>query len=163
MNPYRHRLGLLALVLGATGVASAATTEKHVIALKTHDFELAETEVGDLQLGEARTVVTDSGKTVDIIRTAEGFDIFVDGEQLDMPHRADGAHEMHHEEVKVECISESEEDVVCDELHKEMHGADSGGHKVIRIHREHADGDDVDIEVEDVHKEVIVIRESDSD
>lgn len=162
----------LLLSLAFAGPALAETSEKHVIALKTGDFELAETDVSDLAIGEAETIVTESGKTVDIIRTAEGFDIFVDGEQLEMPRLSDSEHRVHSKEVIVECVAEGEEASECEDeiiihtdgeelefadLHEDdLHFNGSVDGKVIRIHRAHggeADG-------ESHERKVIVIKES---
>jgi hypothetical protein len=40
-----------------------------VIALQTDDFELAETDISDLEIGDAETIYTESGKTIDLLRT----------------------------------------------------------------------------------------------
>jgi len=107
----------LALTLAAAVAAwplAADTTEKHVIALKTGDFELAETDVSNLAIGEAETIVTDSGKTIDIIRTTEGYEIYVDGELLDMPHRSDPDQVVHRREMDIECTAGDGESLECD-------------------------------------------------
>ena len=46
-----------------------------VIALKADEFELHETDLSHLGVGDAETIVTDSGKTIDLLRTAEGIEI----------------------------------------------------------------------------------------
>ena len=106
---------LLALLftLLCAGTAFADTTEKMIIKLKTNDFEIAETDISDLQIGEAETIVTDSGRTIDLLRTAEGVEIYVDGELLEIPEMGDKRlHESHqtimHENIHVECIVDGE-------------------------------------------------------
>ena len=59
---------LAALALLITTSAQAGSKEKMVIALKTDDFTLAETDVSSLAVGEAQTIETDSGKVIDILR-----------------------------------------------------------------------------------------------
>ena len=85
---------------------------KRVIALKTGDFELAETDVSDLAIGESKTIVTDSGKTIDLLRTAEGMEIYVDGQQLDMdfPDASElhGTHAKLHKNLEIVCTEEEE-------------------------------------------------------
>ena len=71
---------LAAFALIATGSVYAET--EMVIALKTDKFELTETDISTLAIGEARTIETDSGSVIDILRTADGADIYVDGELL---------------------------------------------------------------------------------
>jgi len=124
--------------------ADQATESKMVIALATDDFELAETDISHLEVGDARTIHTESGKTIDLLRTEDGVEIYVDGELLDMGLESEqGLHEEHaviHKHVEVIC--ETEED--CEET--------------VWI------SDDEDIDVEALHgdthrKKVIVIRE----
>lgn len=105
MKRYQFALAITLLAALVSGPAMAASTEKHVIAIKTDDFELMETDVSDLAIGEAETIVTESGKTVDILRTAEGMEIYVDGELLDIPlGDANSAHRLHRR-VVVDCDS----------------------------------------------------------
>jgi hypothetical protein len=141
---------LTVLILAAISVQALAE-EKIVIALKTHDFDVAETDISSLAIGEAKTIETESGKVIDILRTADGAEIYVDGELLEMNFDGDGLHEedLHKEHVitkHVEVICESDEecdknvfvisadDIDLEELH-EMH-EDGQGHKVIMIRKE---------------------------
>lgn len=81
-----------------------------VIALKTDDFELAETDISDLGVGESRTIVTAGGKAIDLLRTADGMEIYVDGALIDL-----GGGALHQEEqhgFKVVCA----EDADCEEM-----------------------------------------------
>ena len=71
---------MAALALLATASVQAETEEKIVIALKTHDFDLAETEVSSLAVGESQTIETESGKVIDILRTTDGVELYIDGE-----------------------------------------------------------------------------------
>jgi hypothetical protein len=62
----KHYLGpvfaLLTFVHLTSASALAQTWEKEVIALGTDDFELAETDISTLAIGEAQTIETGSGK-----------------------------------------------------------------------------------------------------
>ena len=123
-------LSMFALLNAATVLAE--TEEKMVIALKTDAFELTE---------------TDGGKVIDILRTSDGVEIYVDGELLEMNFSHEGRHEEHSMEKHVEIICDSDEeesdcaeemiwvssdeDVDIEELN-EMHKNDEG-HKVIVI------------------------------
>ena len=87
-----HRLiFLLAVTILALGSVSLSAGEHSthsiqdsmVIALQTDDFELAEHDISDLEIGDAETIYTESGKTIDLLRTAEGVEIYVDGELLE--------------------------------------------------------------------------------
>jgi len=151
----------------AADEAEAAVEAKYVIALSTDDFELAETDVSHLAVGESQTIVTDSGKTIDVLRTDRGVEIYVDGELLDIPAAGDG-HVVHE---RFEIVCDGDED--CEELtwatangevDLEALEAD-GAHQVIMIRKEvdaTGAGIDVDVEVDaegaEHGEKVIVIR-----
>jgi hypothetical protein len=92
--------------------AQAETREKMIIALKTTDFELTQTDISTLAIGEAKTIETESGKVIDILRTADGAEIYVDGELLEMNFDDEGLHEEHMVKKHVEIICEDGEE--CD-------------------------------------------------
>lgn len=84
-----------------------------VIALKTDKFELTETDISTLAIGEAKTIETDSGSIIDILRTPDGAEIYVDGGLVEMDFDHEGMHEGHMIRKHVEVICEDDED--CDE------------------------------------------------
>jgi hypothetical protein len=53
------------------------------VAVETEGFKITETDIGTLAIGEARTIETPSGQIVDILRTADGAEIYIDGELID--------------------------------------------------------------------------------
>ena len=89
-----------------------AKTEKMVIAVKTDNFELTETDVSTLTIGEAQTIETDSGKVIEILRTTDGVELYVDGELLEMNFDELGLNGEHMIKKHLEVICESDED--CD-------------------------------------------------
>lgn len=104
--------GALVLAGAASAVAGdeeVVVEEKIVIALKTDDFEIEETDLSHLAVGDAETIVTGSGKTVDLLRTEDGIEVYVDGELMD----AGAHHDVHHVAHTVEIICDDETD--CDE------------------------------------------------
>jgi hypothetical protein len=101
---------LIFTLLFATSI-QAGSGEKMVIALKTDDFELTETDISTLAVGEAHTIETESGKVIDILRTADGAEIYVDGELLELNMDHEGLHEEHM--VKKHVIKKHVE-VICD-------------------------------------------------
>lgn len=155
----KHYLAaLFALVASALltfNSALAQTPEKMVVALKTDDFNLSETDISTLAIGEAQTIETDSGRIIDILRTSEGAEIYVDGELIEMnfshddhtvPGWAteDGGHVVIHKEVEVACHDEQDghcknklvlisgdEDIDLEQLHKDHENGE--GHKIIVI------------------------------
>jgi hypothetical protein len=123
MNRYlKLNFALVLLAIFVSGTVLAETEEKMIIALKTDHFELAETDISTLAVGEAKTIETESGKVIDIIRTADGAEIYVDGERLEMDFDHEGLHEEHMIRKHIE--------IICDE------GEDCDKHTVI-----HAEGD----------------------
>ena len=145
-----HKLSLiLALAIFSVmtlplSAGEPAEQTKMVIALNTDDFELAETDISDLAIGDSETIVTESGKTIDLLRTGEGVEIYVDGELLDAGlDGEEGLHEGHavvHKKFEIICDAGEE----CEEM--------------VWI----SDGDGADLEYgygEGHHERIIVIEE----
>ena len=132
---------LAALALLATASVQAGSEEKIIIALKTGDLELLEIDASELAIGESQTIESDSGKVIDILRTADGVEIYIDGELLDMDMGGSSLHEEHMVRKHVEIICD--EDEQCDKNVFVFAGDDSdisawvtdGGEHVI-IHKE---------------------------
>jgi len=128
---------LLAIAVFTLGAASlSAGEDKMVIALTTDDFELAETDVSNLEIGDSETIYTQSGKTIDLLRTADGIEIYVDGELLELGlNGEEGIHEGHHivhQYVEVDC--DTEEDCDMDLELGSLHG--EGHHEKVIIIKE---------------------------
>lgn len=127
-------------ILTATSV-QAHNEEKMVIALNTDGFELAETDISSMAIGEGKTIETKDGKLIDILRTPDGAEIYIDGELLDMNFNDEGLHEelMIRKQVEIICDSEDkcEQQVVIhvddDSEISEFVTADG---KVVVIHKE---------------------------
>jgi len=146
---------LATFALLATTNVQADTEEKMLIALKTDDFELAQTDISTLAVGEAQTIETDSGKVIDILRTTDGVEIYVDGELLEINFADEGLHGDHmiKKRVEVTCDSDEEcdtnvfvftgddadasgwatEDVDLEELHEKHMQGEGKAYKVIMI------------------------------
>jgi hypothetical protein len=103
----------MAAIVVSAGINLAVAgeeSEKIVIALKTDDFEIEKTDLSHLAVGDAETIVTESGRTIDMLRAEDGIEIYVDGELLEMGDM----HAKHHQVHKIRIIcDEGEED--CDE------------------------------------------------
>jgi hypothetical protein len=101
---------LTSITISATSNVLADTQEKMIIALKTHDFELTETDISSLAVGESQTIETESGRVIDILRTADGAEIYVDGELLEMNLDNEGLHEKHmvKKHIEIECENDEE-------------------------------------------------------
>lgn len=160
----------LACLLGAATVwaADSGETEKQmVIALHTDDFELQETDISHLAVGESETIVTDSGQTIDLLRTGEGVEIYVDGELLEPGLHGDpalhGEHQVIHKRVEVVC----EDDGACektvwvsDDADVHIDASDGAEHEVIVLHEAHGDGGElVELAPGEHEEKIIIIRE----
>jgi hypothetical protein len=128
------------ITLAATSI-QAQSEEKVVIAVKTDGFELAEMDISSLAVGEGKTIETKSGKVIDILRTPDGAEIYVDGELLDVNVNDESLHEKlvirKHVEVICDEADECDEHVV---IHAESDGENSefitdDGNEV-QIHKE---------------------------
>jgi hypothetical protein len=91
--------------------AQAGSEEKMIIALKTDNDTLVETDISELAIGEAKTIETSSGKVIDILRTTEGAELYVDGELLEMDFDDETSHIAHKIRHKVKKHVE----IICDE------------------------------------------------
>lgn len=143
-----------------------AGDETIVISIVTDDFVIEDADLSRLSVGDAETFVTDSGKTVDMLRTEDGIEVYVDGELIEGDDMQDEKHIVH--KIRIVCDDEGEEcgedmtwvegleDVEIDSLHEH-------GQKFIVIAGE---GGDIDIEqlsesAHEVHGTVHIVKEID--
>lgn len=117
---------LLATITFATTPIQASDEKKVIIEVETDSFKLAATDVSSLAVGESKTIETESGKVVDILRTLDEFEIYVDGELLDLGLHHDPDSEMH--------VISNHVEVFCDEDDEDQCG------KHIFIHTRDAEG-----------------------
>ena len=101
---------IAALSFLATTNVPAETEKKMVIALNADDFELTKTDVSSLAVGESQTIETDSGKVIDILRTTDGVELYVDGELMDLDFDRHDKHDNHmvQKHVEVNCENDTE-------------------------------------------------------
>jgi hypothetical protein len=168
-------LSISALCFFLVGVATAGEhsadhEKKMVVAVKTDDFELVETDISHLGVGESEIIQTEDGRTIDLLRTAEGVEIYLDGELVDLAglHDGDGEHKVVKRKVKIVCEGDEDESEcekkvwMSDDIDLEaLHEDDD---HVIMIHKLQGGEAEVDIEEEievdtDGHqKKIIVIK-----
>ena len=109
------------------------------------DFELDETDVSSLEVGESMTFYSDEGREILVTREDDGFDISIDGESLDLPRLVGGADGGHHgiKVIKKQFMCDSDEE--CD-------------HEFINIHEDtdmqllHFAGDELALDIEVLHE-----------
>ena len=102
---------LVVITFLASTSVQAGSDEKMIIALKTDNDTLLETDISELAIGEAKTIETSSGTVIDILRTTEGAELYVDGELLEMDFDDEATHFEHKIKHKIKRHVE----IVCDE------------------------------------------------
>jgi hypothetical protein len=151
---FKPVLALATAFVFVTANVQASSEEKMMIAVQTDDFTLAETDVGELAIGESKTIETDSGKIIDILRSSDGVELYIDGELLEMDLVNEGLHEEHTlenlHEIDCESDDECEQElvVVTSDLTEVSDWADDNNHHVF-VHRDmeiscHNDEDESD-------------------
>jgi hypothetical protein len=154
----------------SAGEHAADHEKKMVVAVKTNDFELVETDISHLGVGESEIIQTEDGRTIDLLRTTEGVEIYLDGELVDLAglHDGSGEHRVVKHRVKIICEGDEEEseceekvwmsdDIDLEALHEE-------GEHVIMIHKlQHGESEvdideEIEIDADGRHKKIIVIK-----
>jgi hypothetical protein len=94
----------VALMVGLTGTALAGDEAKTKVAVEilgdggTHarHFMINSEDLGfkldEMQVGESRSIVDESGQTILVTRSEEGFSLDVDGETIELPNFQGGEH-----------------------------------------------------------------------
>ena len=76
-------LTLLGALLSTTPVLAGDVHRTHLVKVATGDSDIIEADISELELGESQSFVTDSGRTVDILRVPEGIELYLDGELIE--------------------------------------------------------------------------------
>ncbi len=106
MNELFRPVFVLAIVAFFSVTAmQAGGDEKMIIALKTDSDALVTTDVSELAIGEAKTIETDNGEVIDILRTADGAEIYINGEllEMDFTSESEGDQRAMKKHVKIIC------------------------------------------------------------
>ncbi len=157
MKPIHTISALLLIALIAPAFSFAAEPEvEHRIAIKVMaDGEMIEIDAGGMAIGETRQSYTDSGKEVLVTRTEDGYQLEVDGKEIDVDLPG-GAHGDGHHAVFNMDSSEGKKVII-----KKL-GGDGDAHGYHFIHGDgephdgahhwvhKGDGEDVDIVIEHV-------------
>ncbi len=123
------------------GTAFAGEQKEMIIDLETEDFHIEQMDISDLEIGDTETIYTEDGKTIDVVKTDAGVDIFIDGEKLDHPGpdllslHAD-SEEARFIIVDIECETETDEDCAAEEhwavsADEQPHAHEAMPHKII--------------------------------
>ncbi len=137
MKSIRSILAVLFATLLVSGLSFAAEpeVERHMEIKIAADDEVISFDPSDMEVGDTRQEFTESGKEVVVTRTEEGFQLEVDGKEIDvdMPHG-------HHAIFNL--TGDGDRKVV---IHK-LHGDGGHGHGYHYVHG--AEGEDVDVVIE---------------
>ena len=120
----RPLIALGATLLATPVCAGESLHSTHVIKIATGDAEVIEADMSDLGVGESLSFTTDSGRIVDVLRGADGIELFLDGELIDAgaPSAHDNDRLALHEKVIIAC---SDDDDACSEAMHRIEGSDS--------------------------------------
>jgi hypothetical protein len=149
-----------------------AADKKIIVAVKADDLELSKTDISHLDIGDAETVRTDSGRTIDLLRTEDGVEVYVDGERVATAPHGEMVPGGAHKRIQIICNDE-DEGSDCEELALLEHGdidleaLGAAGQRVILIRDDEAEGghavtigEDVEHHAEGEAHKVIVIRKT---
>ncbi len=111
------------------GIAFAEDGLEMLIDIRTDDVRIEHMDISNLNTGDVETIYSEDGKIIDVMKTADGVEIFIDGEKLDIPtlglHSLHGdGHDAKHIMVKLLCECESGEDCAADEHWTIINGDD---------------------------------------
>lgn len=145
MRPFHTALALLAALLMVVSSFAAGESEKkrHMKMKIAADGEVVSFSADDLEIGETQQSFTESGKEVLVTRTEDGFQLEIDGKEIDVdvPHGDD-----HHSIFAM--TGDEDKKVIIRKMHGEgdehgyqfIHGGEGEHHWV-------GDGEDIDIVV----------------
>ncbi len=135
MKSFHAMLVVLAASLLMPVFSFAAEEPRHMEIKIAADDEVVSFNADDMEVGETRQSFTESGKEVVVTRTEDGFQLEVDGKEIDVdvPH-GQGNHAMFN------MTGDEAKKVI---IHKfQGEGAEHGYHYI------HGDGEDVDLVIE---------------
>ena len=144
---------LATIALLSASYVQADTEKKMVIAIKADNSELTETDISSLAVGEAKTIETGNGKVIDILRTTDGAEIYIDGQLLEMNFNDHGLHEEHMIRKHIEIVCTDEDETSCDE--EMLWISEEDEIDLEALHEKHADGE--------AHKIIILKKETDTE
>ena len=145
------------LAITAAGLADEVVEHKAIVEIAVTGDDASEAiaqDVSELAVGESRQIFTESGKEVVITRTDEGYDLEVDGKEIDVSDGSDfttvtGDHETKVLVKHIECEGEAED------CNKSYHFIQGDGYEV-------EFDDDVDWEDADDHIAFLALGDDDS-
>lgn len=100
-------------LLAGAAVAGGEPEETIKVEVSTGHGGVFMADMSDAAVGDAQTWTTENGKVIDVLRTENGVEIYVDGELMDASFGEEalhGAHVVLHEEMEVECHGTDGED-----------------------------------------------------
>ena len=143
------------------------------IKLKTDDFEMSETDLSHLEIGDSETLYTEDGKEIFVTRHEQGMTVEVDGKTIEMLDSLHAGHGDGYQVRKIirchegeECETEFDGLIEHDELQKLHHGDGYAmGYRVEKILECSSEDDcteDVQVWVDESDGDVVVETDGDS-
>ncbi|MCW8925215.1 MAG: hypothetical protein OQJ84_03080 [Xanthomonadales bacterium] len=107
-----HALTAIALFFATP---SFADEEKSlVVSIETDDISLTEMDVGSLAIGESKTIETETGQVIDLLRTVDDVEIYINGELVDIGFGHDPDSQIHVIRKHVEFACDEEDESSCE-------------------------------------------------
>jgi hypothetical protein len=165
---FKSVYALIATAIFATAPGHANDEKNLVVSIQTDSINLSGTDITSLAVGESKTIETESGRYIDLLRTVDGVEIYIDGELVDPHLTHDPESEFHIISKHVEITCDDELENSC-EKHVVIHTKDDGETSIQSV--EEDDGTFVHEEIEitctddgdetDCAKHVVWITEGD--
>jgi len=174
-NNLSFHLTMLGLCTGLMmNLVWAGGPEREIkIKLKTDDFELSETDLSHLEIGDSERLYTDDGQEIFITRNEHGMTVEVDGKTIEMLDGLQPGHGDGHAVRKIircyegePCEAEIDNLLEHDEAHEWHHGDGYAmGYRVEKTVECSSDDDctqDVQVWVDDSDSDLVVETDGDS-
>lgn len=107
--------------------AYAGDEKNMVVSIETDSISLTELDIGSLAVGESKTIETKSGQVIDLLRTVDDVEVYIDGKLLDIGAIHDHGNQVNVIRKHVEIICDDDDDSACD---KHMVISTGGDHEI---------------------------------
>ena len=120
-TPFLLTSGLLLMsAFLLSSIAFAENQTEILIKVESEDVHVETMDISHLSTGDVETIYSEDGKTIDVMKTDTGIEIFIDGEKIELPSldlnsSHEDSHKVKHITVSIHCESEADDDCEEDE------------------------------------------------
>lgn len=107
---FKSVYALIAIAIFATAPGHANDEKNLVVSIQTDSINLSGTDISSLAVGESKTIETESGQYIDLLRTVDAVEIYIDGELVDphLTHDPEGEFHFISKHVEITCDDDHE-------------------------------------------------------